>query len=60
MDMNNKELNHEEMLVYETLKEYLKNNSFNSKSDVIDFIYQRLTPNSNINKNKISLILQFF
>ena len=58
MDMNSTELNHEETLVYEILKEFLKNKSFSSRSDVIDFIYQRLTTNSNINKNKISLILQ--
>jgi len=56
--MNNEELNYEEMQVYETLKGYLKNNSLLSKSDAIDYVYQHLKANSNINKNKIFLILQ--
>ena len=58
MDMNNNESNREEMQVYETIKEYLKKNSLHSSSELIDYIDQRLKSNSNINRNKINLIVQ--
>lgn len=52
------DLDKEETLIYDIIKEYLNKKAFSPDLDLINFINQRLKSNSDFNRNKIEIIMR--